>query len=577
MICPYCHKNTPPNRDRCIYCGTTLNETRIIRPPDAEPLGQNTVSSPSSPVYGPDDSGTPEYHPAGGGKAPGYNPAGRSTSPGYGSGGGGMAPGYNPAGSGRAPGYNPGSEGMAPGYNPADRSTSPGYGSGGRNPGYGAGGSGMPSGYNPGGGRNPGYNPADRSTPPGYGSGGRAPGYGAGGSSMPSGYNPGGGAYGYNQAGGGRAPGYGSGGGMPPGYRPPGGSMPPDYGMDSGRLRSILLGWAPFLVLGVLLIVIVILFIVDPLHDSSEESSESSTTGRTAAAGDEADPEHAMVNGQNIPPDALEIGGNYYYVFTGLGLSSRAAAEQYCEDRGGHLAVITSQELNDRLYQLCLDSGVETAIFGYSDEKIEGNWEWVTDAQPGYTNWGRTEPNGAADGEDYAIFSSSEANGRWNDTQFGHETTDFICQWNDNGIVDEPIQVRIPDDAVKFDGHQYYLFDNGKSNWCEAQNFCKSIGGDLVVINNVDENQFLMDYIEDMGYDRAFIGYSDEESEGRWYWVSGKTSRFVDWGITRDGDVAPTNETRWYNFAEIDLQLTAGSWKDGVFGQDTTAYICEWE
>ena len=427
-------------------------------------------------------------------------------------------------------------------------------------------------------GRNLGYNPADRSTPPGYGSGGKAPGYGAGGSSMPSGYNPGGGAYGYNQAGGGRAPGYGSGGGgMPPGYRPPGGSMPPDYGMDSGRLRSILLGWAPFLVLGVLLIVIVILFIVDPLHDSSEESSESSTTGRTAAAGDEADPEHAMVNGQNIPPDALEIGGNYYYVFTGLGLSSRAAAEQYCEDRGGHLAVITSQELNDRLYQLCLDSGVETAIFGYSDEKIEGNWEWVTDAQPGYTNWGRTEPNGAADGEDYAIFSSSEANGRWNDTQFGHETTDFICQWNDNGIVDEPIQVRIPDDAVKFDGHQYYLFDNGKSNWCEAQNFCKSIGGDLVVINNVDENQFLMDYIEDMGYDRAFIGYSDEESEGRWYWVSGKTSRFVDWGITRDGDVAPTNETRWYNFAEIDLQLTAGSWKDGVFGQDTTAYICEWE
>ena len=544
MICPYCHKNTPPNRDRCIYCGTTLNETRIIRPPDAEPLGQNTVSSPSSPVYGPDDSGTPEYNPGGGG-----------------------TPRYNPAGSGRAPGYNP-----------ADRSTSPGYGSGGRNPGYGAGGSGIPSGYNPGGGRNPGYNPADRSTPPGYGSGGRAPGYGAGGSSMPSGYNPGGGAYGYNQAGGGRAPGYGSGGGgMPPGYRPPGGSMPPDYGMDSGRLRSILLGWAPFLVLGVLLIVIVILFIVDPLHDSSEESSESSTTGRTAAAGDEADPEHAMVNGQNIPPDALEIGGNYYYVFTGLGLSSRAAAEQYCEDRGGHLAVITSQELNDRLYQLCLDSGVETAIFGYSDEKIEGNWEWVTDAQPGYTNWGRTEPNGAADGEDYAIFSSSEANGRWNDTQFGHETTDFICQWNDNGIVDEPIQVRIPDDAVKFDGHQYYLFDNGKSNWCEAQNFCKSIGGDLVVINNVDENQFLMDYIEDMGYDRAFIGYSDEESEGRWYWVSGKTSRFVDWGITRDGDVAPTNETRWYNFAEIDLQLTAGSWKDGVFGQDTTAYICEWE
>ena len=554
MICPYCHKNTPPNRDRCIYCGTTLNETRIIRPTDAEPIGQNTVSSPSSPMYGPEDSGAPEYNPSSGG-APGYNNA-RGEAPSYNPSRGG-APGYNPS-RGGTPNYN-NARGETPAYNPA-RGGAPGYGASG----------GMPPGYRPpgGSGGNPGYNP---------GAGGRNSGYSPGAGGGNSGYGPGagGGSYGYNQAGGGRAPGYGAGGGMPPGYRPPGGGMPPNYDMDSGRLRSILLGWAPFLVLGLLLIVIVILFIVDPLHDSSEESSESSTTGETAEEG--VDPEHAMVNGQNIPPDAIEIGGNYYYVFTGLGLSSRAAAEQYCEDRGGHLAVITSQELNDRLYQLCLDSGVETAIFGYSDEKIEGNWEWVTDAQPGYTNWGRTEPNGAADGEDYAIFSSSEANGRWNDTQFGHETTDFICQWNDNGIVDEPIQVRIPDDAVKFDGHHYYLFDNGKSNWCEAQNFCKSVGGDLVVVNNGDENQFLMDYIEDMGYDRAFIGYSDEESEGRWYWVSGKTSHYVDWGITRDGDVAPTNETRWYNFAEIDLQLTAGSWKDGVFGQDTTAYICEWE
>ena len=558
MICPYCHQNIPPNRDRCIYCGSSLNETRAIRLPDAESSGQNTVSSPASPMYNSDGGEAPRYNQGGG--APAYNPGGRT-------------PEYNPAG-GRAPEYNP-AGGRAPAYNPGNGA--PAYNPGGRAPEYNPAGSGRNPGYNPGAGPS-GYNQAGGGRAPGYSPGGSSPGYNQAGGNRNSGYSPGGGPYGYNQAGGGRAPGYGAGGsGMPPGYRPPGGGMPPDYGMDGGRLRSILLGWAPFLVLGVLLIIILILFIVDPFHDSSEESSESSTTGETAAPGDETDTEHAMVNGQNIPPDALEIGGNYYYVFSGLGLSSVAAAEQYCEDRGGHLAVITSQELNDRLYQLCLDSGVETAIFGYSDEKIEGNWEWITDDQPGYTNWGRTEPNGAADGEDYAIFSSSEANGRWNDTQFGHETTDFICQWNDNGIVDEPIQVRIPDDAVKFDGHHYYLFDNGKSNWCEAQNFCKSLGGDLVVVNNGDENQFLMDYIDDMGYDKAFIGYSDEESEGRWYWVGGKTSRYVDWGITPEGDVAPTNETRWYNFAEIDLQLTAGSWKDGVFGQDTTAYICEWE
>ena len=143
--------------------------------------------------------------------------------------------------------------------------------------------------------------------------------------------------------------------------------------------------------------------------------------------------------------------------------------------------------------------------------------------------------------------------------------------------MDEPIQVRIPDDAVKFDGHQYYLFDNGKSNWCEAQNFCKSIGGDLVVINNVDENQFLMDYIEDMGYDRAFIGYSDEESEGRWYWVSGKSSSYTDWGVNDDGETEPNSDSRWENFAQLDVDMIAGTWNDSTFGYNTRAYICEWE
>ena len=286
---------------------------------------------------------------------------------------------------------------------------------------------------------------------------------------------------------------------------------------------------------------------------------------------------YTVANNAQIPGGAVEIDGNYYYVYTGLNLSSLNACEQFCEDRGGHLAVITSDSLNDVLYQMCLDAGVKSAVIGYSDAMIEGNWEWVTAAQPAYTNWGKTEPNGAADEEDCCIFSTSEKNGKWNDSEFGHETSDFICQWNDYGIVDEPIQAQIPPDAVQFGGHYYYLFDNGKDNWSEAQNYCKSIGGDLVVVNDEYENAFLYEYMQSLGYGYAFIGYSDEESEGRWYWVSGKSSSYTDWGVNDDGEPEPNSDSRWENFAQLDVDMIAGTWNDSKFGYNTRAYICEWE
>ena len=346
--------------------------------------------------------------------------------------------------------------------------------------------------------------------------------------------------------------------------------------------------WMPIATFVVSVVLVLALLVFNPFkkfsnegssHSSSGSQSSRNSSGSSKSNGSGKTGGNASGGGSNAktPDDAIEFDGNYYYVYTGLNLSSRAAAEKFCENRGGHLAVITSDELNDRLYDLCWESGVETAIFGYSDEKIEGNWEWVTEKQPGYTNWGKTEPNADADGEDCAIFSTSEANGKWNDSQFGHETTDFICQWNDNGITDDPILVSIPDDAVTFEGHHYYLFDNGKSSWSEAQNYCKWRGGDLAVINSGDENAFLFNYMLSCGYDQAFIGYSDEESEGYWYWVSGKTSNYTDWGINDEGDVEPNSDSRWENFCQLDNNMVVGTWNDSKFGNNTTAYICEWE
>ena len=279
----------------------------------------------------------------------------------------------------------------------------------------------------------------------------------------------------------------------------------------------------------------------------------------------------------SIPEGALHYGGNYYWVYENGTVASWKEAEEYCEEQGGHLAVITSDELNDMLFAYVQSRGYKTAFFGYSDDRIDGNWRWVTDAQPSYTNWGKNEPNAAAIEEDCAMFSTEENNGTWNDSQFGYEATEFICQWGDEGIHDEVIEPRIPEDAFYYDGNAYYLFDNGINSWHAAQQYCKSLGGDLAVIQTEEENEQLFDYMVKSGYEKAFIGLSDRESVGVWKWVSGKRSEFTDWGKNEDGSHSPYNDRELAYYCRFNSDLEEGHWDNSEFGDGSSAYICKWE
>lgn len=135
----------------------------------------------------------------------------------------------------------------------------------------------------------------------------------------------------------------------------------------------------------------------------------------------------------NIPADALEYNGHYYYVYDmNYGWDE---AKAYCESLGGYLATITSQEENDVVYQYLRDQGYESAYFGYTDEEEEGVWKWVTGEKSTYSNWSSGEPNGENPNEDYAMFYYKYTTGQWNDGDFGNSTvgrdTTFICEWGD--------------------------------------------------------------------------------------------------------------------------------------------------
>ncbi|GEM_PF-285563 len=100
---------------------------------------------------------------------------------------------------------------------------------------------------------------------------------------------------------------------------------------------------------------------------------------------------------------------------------ANAAANQ----AGGHLLVINSQAKNDFAQNAV---GTSYAWIGYTDQNVEGSWEWVDGSPTTYTNWAPGEPNNYSPGggqADYAVLRKS--NGLWYDRKNG-EKHEFIME-----------------------------------------------------------------------------------------------------------------------------------------------------
>ena len=76
----------------------------------------------------------------------------------------------------------------------------------------------------------------------------------------------------------------------------------------------------------------------------------------------------------------------------------------------------------------------------------------------------------------------------------------------------------------EFEGSKYYVSRN-YYNWNDSKNAAESVGGNLVVINNQEENSFLAGVIQSS----VWIGFSDDNQEGQFEWVNGSNAEFQNW------------------------------------------------
>ena len=106
-------------------------------------------------------------------------------------------------------------------------------------------------------------------------------------------------------------------------------------------------------------------------------------------------------------------------------------------------------------------------------------------------------------------------------------------------------------------GHSYYLLTN--NNWTGSQTEAVSLGGDLVTINDANENAWVNSTFSNFGAipRSLWIGFNDVASEANWVWASGESVSYSNWKSGQPDNM--NNEDYAY------MGLTGG-WGDGQNG-----------
>jgi len=117
----------------------------------------------------------------------------------------------------------------------------------------------------------------------------------------------------------------------------------------------------------------------------------------------------------------------------------------YCEEAGGFLATIRSEEENTYLYDKMVEGGYDFAYFAYTDREVEGEWRWEGGEEKGYENFHEEDLDNFRE-EDYAMLWKQRPY-FWNDGGLRESDGYFICEWilEDGSSWEQPTTTTKPE------------------------------------------------------------------------------------------------------------------------------------
>ena len=121
-----------------------------------------------------------------------------------------------------------------------------------------------------------------------------------------------------------------------------------------------------------------------------------------------------------------------------------------------------------------------------------------------------------------------------------------------------------PAATIKFEGHEYAMVDIG-ATWHVGKRMCEEMGGHLVIVNSQFEADLIIAMCQSAAKP-AWVGASDEESEGHWKWMDGTDAQFTSPHVSR-------GVNNFENSMTFDLALN--NWND--IGAGRAPFICEWD
>ncbi|XP_014906843.1 macrophage mannose receptor 1 [Poecilia latipinna] len=204
-----------------------------------------------------------------------------------------------------------------------------------------------------------------------------------------------------------------------------------------------------------------------------------------------------------------------------------------------------------------------------------GQYMWIDNSPLTYTHWAPGEPNNA-NGEEQCV-QMNRHQGGWNDANCGRAGAGYVCKKFPGDVHTHPPPtqpwegncpagwMRFKDKCFMFKGKK----DDIKANWSHARSWCRGQGGELAIIDNQYENDFVASYLKDLELP-TWIGLSDLLVENQYAWSDGASPvLYTNWNEHEPNNAGGTEHC----VAMTHGTLATGKWNDDACHKDHS-FVC---